>query len=445
MAANLKGEVVRTLTEDLKNPDVLYLGTETGLFVSLDRGKSWQRLKANLPTVRIDEITLHPRDNAMILATHGRAIWILDHLEPIQEYAAAQTTAADAKLFVPSATAMFRRPASDRNYEFWGDQTFFGENPPQAAVISWYLKNQVESVPLKITDAAGNDVREISGPVLANSNRAGHPVGVLGPARAAGTGAGVRGAWRCGRRRAGRRSGRAARRARRRAGAEPVRRWLRRCGRWWPWRVRRCRRRQSRPVRPRRDLHRLARRRRQDRRHQAAHASLSDPEVALTEVERKKMFDMAMEMHELQRRSTEVATGMGALNTRLPELAKEAGSKTDLPADLKTSVETLQKDVAALAPKLTLPAGGGRGFGGGGGGGRGGGGADSLVARVAQAKTGLMGGMPPNEITMRAYTEAKTQLPKAIADANSLFARAATLSSALTKYSLTLTAPTPVK
>ena len=51
---------------------------------------SWRRLKANLPTVRVDEITLHPRDNAMIVATHGRVLWILDHLEPIQEYAAAQ-------------------------------------------------------------------------------------------------------------------------------------------------------------------------------------------------------------------------------------------------------------------------------------------------------------------------------------------------------------------
>ena len=133
---NLKGEVVRTLTEDLRNPDVLYVGTDTGLFVSIDRAKSWQRLRANLPTVRIDEITLHPRDNAMILATHGRALWILDHLEPIQEYAAAQTTTADAKLFTPPSYAMFRRPARDRNYEFWGSQVFCGENPPQAAQIS---------------------------------------------------------------------------------------------------------------------------------------------------------------------------------------------------------------------------------------------------------------------------------------------------------------------
>ena len=121
--------------------------------------------------MRVDEITLHPRDNAMVLATHGRALWILDHLEPIQEYAAAQ--AADAKLFTPPPSAMYRRPASDRNYEFWGDQTFFGENPPQAAVVSWFLKKQAGEVKLKITDATGHDVREISGPVLASANKAG--------------------------------------------------------------------------------------------------------------------------------------------------------------------------------------------------------------------------------------------------------------------------------
>ena len=154
---------------------MLYLGTETGLFVSIDRAKSWARVKANLPTVRIDEITLHPRDNAMILATHGRAIWILDHLEPIQEYAAAQAATTDAKLFTPPPYAMFRRPARDRNYEFWGDQTFYGENPPQAAVISWLNKKPVGDVKLKITDAAGREVREISGTALANSNKAGHP------------------------------------------------------------------------------------------------------------------------------------------------------------------------------------------------------------------------------------------------------------------------------
>ena len=83
---------------------------------------------------------------------------------------------------------------------------------------------------------------------------------------------------------------------------------------------------------------------------------MADPEVVLTEAERKKLFDMAMEMHELQRRANEVAAGIGPLNTRLTELSKEAASKSDLPADLKASVDTLQKDVAELAPKLAMPA-----------------------------------------------------------------------------------------
>src|SRR5262249_37754269 len=170
---NLNDQVVKTITEDQKNPDVLYLGTETGLFVSIDRGRNWQRIKANLPMVRVDEITLHPRDNAMVLATHGRAIWVLDHLEPIQEYAAAQAAAADTKLFTAPPSVMFRRPARDRNYEFWGDQTYFGENPPQAAVISWFNKKQVGDVKLRITDAAGKEIREISGNVLAKTNQPG--------------------------------------------------------------------------------------------------------------------------------------------------------------------------------------------------------------------------------------------------------------------------------
>ena len=124
--------------------------------------------------MRIDEITLHPRDNAMILATHGRAIWILDHLEPIQEYAKAQAAATDATLFTPPPFAMFRRPARDRNYEFWGDQTFFGENPPGrgdhlVAEQEAGRRGEARRSPTR----PGREVREISGTPLANSNKAG--------------------------------------------------------------------------------------------------------------------------------------------------------------------------------------------------------------------------------------------------------------------------------
>ena len=276
-AGNLKGESVKTLTEDQKNPDVIYIGTETGLFVSTDRAKSWTRIKANLPTVRIDEITLHPRDNAMVLATHGRAIWVLDHLEPIQEYAAAHAATTDARLFTPPPYAMYRRPARDRNYEFWGDQTFYGENPPAAAIISWINKKPVGEVELKITDAAGRDVREISGPVLEQNKGAGIQTACwdlrVQPAPAPPRG--------------GRRGGPAGSdqaTVRRRAGpptrADAVRAPRRRrpspfgagCGGRRRRRRRRLRRRRRRPPgrSSRRQLQHRARRRRQDRGHENA-------------------------------------------------------------------------------------------------------------------------------------------------------------------------------
>jgi photosystem II stability/assembly factor-like uncharacterized protein len=436
ISANLKGEVARTLTEDIRNPDVLYLGTDTGLFLTLDRGKSWQRLRANLPTVRIDEITLHPRDNSMILATHGRAIWILDHLEPIQEYTAALTAAADVKLFTPPSYAMYRRPARDRNYEFWGNQVFLGENPPQAAVISWYQQKPVANLQLKVTDGSGREVRELSGAALAGVNRAGIQAACWDlrvqplPAPAGRGQAAGRGGDQPGRQ--GGPGGAAAQspfgagcgapgggggRGGFGGGGTPGPYVL--AGTYNISIVVDGKTVEAKPLRV-----------------------MTDPQVVLTEAERKKLFDMAMELHELQRRGTQIAAGVSSLNTRLPELVKEAGGKSNLPADLKASIESLQKEVAALAPKLVLQ-GGGRGFGGGGG--RGGGAADNLVARLAQAKNALMAGMWPTEAAMKAYTDSKVQVPKAMAEANSIFARAATLGSALTKHSLTLTAPTPVK
>src|ERR1043166_8241806 len=168
--ANLKGEAIKTITEDQKNPDVLYLGAETGIFLTLDRGKSWRRLKANFPTVRVDEITLHPRDNAMLVATHGRAIWILDHLEPIQEFAAAQSAANDVSLFsVPSALQW--RTKDDRNDEFWGHQFFVGENPPNEAAINYDVKRPVSDLRVRVSDAGGKTIRELKVP--ANRSQAG--------------------------------------------------------------------------------------------------------------------------------------------------------------------------------------------------------------------------------------------------------------------------------
>jgi photosystem II stability/assembly factor-like uncharacterized protein len=431
-AANLKDEAVKTLTEDPRNPNVLYIGAETGLFVSIDRAKSWQRIKANLPMVRIDEITIHPRDNAMILATHGRALWILDHLEPIQEYAAARDAAGDAKLFSLAPSAMYRRPARDRNYEFWGDHAFFGENPSQGAIISWVNKKAVGEVKLKITDAAGRDLREIAGPILADRKAAGiqsacwdlrvQPAPAIPPARGrqsdsgqtevrpesdssqtpprspfgagcdvpsqTGGGGGFFG-----------------------GGAQTGGPWVL-AGTYNVALLVDGKTVDTKPLKV-----------------------VDDPDVALTSLERKRMFDMAMELHELQKPLTEAVGAQQSLSRQMTEIEDAIAKRSDVPADVKSQFESLRKDVTALAPRLTPPQG------------RGGGRSDnpSVVSRVGQAKNGLMGGMPVTEQTTRAYTEAKQQVPKAVADLNAIITRAGPVSSALARYNLALTVPASVK
>ncbi|MEW5983811.1 MAG: hypothetical protein AB1806_15780 [Acidobacteriota bacterium] len=433
LASNLKGEVARTLTEDLRNPDVLYLGTETGLFVSIDRGKSWTRIKANLPTVRIDEITLHPRDNAMLLATHGRSIWILDHLEPIQEYARAQA-AATGTLFAPPPLSMYRRPARDRNYEFWGDQTYFGENPPQAALVTWHLTQQVGEVKLVVSDAAAKIVREISGQVLAERNKPGLQSACwdlrVDPAPAPVTAAGRGDATAAGR--GGQQAG-APGGGRGGAATSPFGAG---CsagaggfggfggggtagpfvlpGTYSVALVVDGKTIDTKPLRVG-----------------------ADPEVGLTAAQRKQMFDMAMEMHRLQAKVTEIANALRPLNTRMTELAKEIGSRSDVPADVKASFESVNKELTALMPKFSPPTGGRGGFGGGGRGAA----QPSLLIQIGQAKNGFMGGIGVTAAAQKTYTQVKVEAPKGMAEANALMTRATALSNTLTKYNLKLEVP----
>jgi photosystem II stability/assembly factor-like uncharacterized protein len=165
-----RGQVVRTITEDHRSPDVLYLGTESGLFASIDRGKKWIRVKANLPTVPIYEITLHPRDNAMILATHGRSIWILDDLAPIQQYARAQQT--DAYLFETRPAIEWSR-SNERMREFEGDMKFLGKNPQVGAQFIYHLKAAAKNLSITVKDSSGNTVREFGGDTVKSKGEAG--------------------------------------------------------------------------------------------------------------------------------------------------------------------------------------------------------------------------------------------------------------------------------
>src|SRR5581483_11860697 len=91
---------VYVIREDPVNPNLLYVGTETGVFASLNKGQSWFPVQANLPTVPVYDLKIHPRDHELIAATHGRAVQILD-VAPLQQMTAS-VLASQVHLFAPT-------------------------------------------------------------------------------------------------------------------------------------------------------------------------------------------------------------------------------------------------------------------------------------------------------------------------------------------------------
>ena len=476
---NLANEVVRTLLEDTKNPDVLYLGTETGIFLSLDRGKSWRRLRGrNFPTVRVDEMVIHPRDNALIVGTHGRALWVLDHLEPIQEYSAAQgASSADAKLFsVPMGVQM--RQKDDQNDEFWGHQTFIGENPPADAVIQFWLRRPVGELRLRITDAAGREIRELGVPGTRNQAgintvcwdmrvapiQAGPAPTELQPGgrgAAGGRGEGAGGAGRAGG--GGAQPGRGGGGAGPGGGMTGIPTPLPAAGHM--------------PMNPcggggggggfgggggggatqgplvlpgTYTVSLLVDGKPVDSKPMRV---IPDPESTLTDLQRRRYYDTAIDLHDMQRRGTETSVALNSLYTQMTDLGTKIPGMANVPDTVKAQFDAVNKEFNAVRVKFGVPPppppqGGGRGGGGGGGFGGGGGAPDpnNLLNRASTVKGQILSFYDtPSDTLTKAYADLKLTLPKAIADANALLTRAAALSAALKKHDITLTVPPPVK
>jgi hypothetical protein len=168
IAGNLPADrVVKAVHEDLRNPDLLFAGTEFGLYVSFDRGGHWVRLGANLPTVPVNDFVIHPRDHDLVLATHGRGIWILDNIQALEELT-PKVLEAPAHLFVPEPARMvrFTNPKAHQ-----GDMVFRGANPPAGAIIDYYLRDEGESPALAVYGADGALVRSLETTAARGVNR----------------------------------------------------------------------------------------------------------------------------------------------------------------------------------------------------------------------------------------------------------------------------------
>jgi photosystem II stability/assembly factor-like uncharacterized protein len=192
IAGNLPGTgFIQVVREDPRNRELLYVGTEFGLFASTDGGRSWNRFSNNLPTARVDDILVHPRDHDLIIATHARGVWIADDVTALQQ-ATAEARAQDAMLFDIRPAVLWMTDRQRGQYT-GGQRAFVGENPPRGAAIGYYLKSAPPGeVKITITDGAGRVIRTLDGTKREGLNRVIWNL-TLTPPQAGGAGLGGRG------------------------------------------------------------------------------------------------------------------------------------------------------------------------------------------------------------------------------------------------------------
>jgi photosystem II stability/assembly factor-like uncharacterized protein len=139
--------------EDRVNASLLFVGTEFGLFVSVDGGQQWAQFTGNLPPVAVRDIAIHPREHDLILATHGRGVLIIDDITPLRQITPAvlESTAT----ILESRPSVIQVPVGAQ--DFPGDADFVGNNPTENATITYYLKDRhvIGDMKLEVYNAEG--------------------------------------------------------------------------------------------------------------------------------------------------------------------------------------------------------------------------------------------------------------------------------------------------
>ena len=168
------------IKEDTVKPDLLFLGTEFGLWISNDGGQHWARYRGSeFPSVAVRDIVVHPRENDLVLATHGRGIWVIDDITPLR--------ALTPELMQQQVSFIAGRPTIQYiNAEGgWpeGDETYTGPSRPQQALINYYQRTRhiFGDLKIEIFDAAGNLVDTVSPGKRRGLNRATWPMRLKPP------------------------------------------------------------------------------------------------------------------------------------------------------------------------------------------------------------------------------------------------------------------------
>ena len=169
VTANLPdGQVVYVLREDFKNPDLLFIGTEFGVFASLDGGGRWDRFMGGLPTVPVFDLVIHPREADLVAGTHGRSIWIADDLTALQQFT-PEVAVKDVHLFDSRPAVQWLEISRGGSR---GMFYFHGENPLAGTAIHFYLKAALQGdALLTISNFDGSAKRTAKVQAMAGINR----------------------------------------------------------------------------------------------------------------------------------------------------------------------------------------------------------------------------------------------------------------------------------
>ncbi len=158
---------VQVVREDVVEPTLLFAGTEFGAFYSANGGISWTQLKYNLPTVAVHDIVVHPRERDLVIGTHGRGIYIIDDITPLEKL--AEASRVDAYLFPVKPATEYNPntsvPGGARGASASGDREYSAPNPAFGAIITYFVRDSLPKgadISLGIYDATGNRVRELT-------------------------------------------------------------------------------------------------------------------------------------------------------------------------------------------------------------------------------------------------------------------------------------------
>jgi photosystem II stability/assembly factor-like uncharacterized protein len=150
----------RCVREDVKNPNILYLGTEGGLYITVDGGQNWSQFKNNMPPVAVHWITLHPTEDALIMATHGRGIIIIDDMSPIRQI--NKDMLAKELHFLERKPSIMQERGGFDGYATVGE--FVGDNPTSLPQITYFLKSRhtFGKMTMEVFNPKGEKIADLS-------------------------------------------------------------------------------------------------------------------------------------------------------------------------------------------------------------------------------------------------------------------------------------------